>query len=131
MKFSELPIETQNYLTQQKVEYVKRKRNTAYEILVYSNDGNRYFYARRSCIPWWDDKGHAMPFGGGTVWAIKYGAVQISRRRMLGCDVYNWVDGRTFSSRTMEDGSVVEIPSELKTKKEVVNLIKQLKIFNI
>lgn len=132
MKFNELPMEFQEKLNKERKVLSGIKCNTSYDILVYNEAGTRYFSAHRICVPWSDDKGHYMPFGGGTHWAIYYGAVQFFRtKNPLGMLDYEWCNGKRFTSKTFEDGSRVEIPSTVSTKKEVLSIIKSLRIFNI
>jgi hypothetical protein len=132
MKFNELPMEFQERLNEERKELRGLKCNTPYRIHIYNEDGTRYFYARRVCEAWSDDKGHSMPFGGGTHWNICYGAVQFYRtKNPLGMLDYKWCDGKRFTSKTFEDGSRVEIPSTVSTKKEVLSIIRSLRIFNI
>lgn len=130
MKFSELPIEFQEKLSKERAWRRGVKRNDGYEILIYNEAGTRYFYARRRCKPWSDDKGHYMPFGSGSYWELYYGAVQFRRTKTpLGDTDYELCDGKTYTSRTMEDGRKVEIPKTVPTKKEVVAVINALGIF--
>ena len=132
MKFTELPIEFQEKLNKERENYKGLKRNTGYEVLVYNESGTRYFYAVRCQMAWSDNRGNSMPFGGGSYWKVVYGAVQFrATRTPLGDRDYEWCQGKTFSSRTREDGTVVEINHHIGTKKEVMELIKALGIFNI
>ena len=132
MKFDELPMEFQEKLNKERTMRMGVKCNMPYEVLVYNETGTRYFHAQRCCISWNDDKGHSMPFGGGTYWKIYYGAVQFHRtKNPLGMLDYEWCLGKLYTSKTFEDGSKVEIPSTVSTKKEVLSIIKSLRIFNI
>ena len=45
MKFSELPTEVQQQLTNERAELAARKINTAYRVEVYNAEGTRYFEA--------------------------------------------------------------------------------------
>lgn len=132
MKFNELPMEFQERLNEKRKELKGIKRNTPYQVLVYNEAGTRYFYAYRVCEAWSDNKGHSMPFGGGSHWNVRYGAVQFHRTKdpFGGLD-YEWCDGKMYSSKTFEDGVKVEIPSTVSTKKEVLSIIKSLRIFDI
>ena len=73
-----------------------------------------------------------MPFGGGTYWEIKYGQIQWQhkvRRDPLGekYDEYMWVRSKFFARTTnVTTGEVIEIPTTLNTKKEVMELLKKL-----
>ena len=77
MNLYELPVNI--------VESLLRKRdslysdwyvNNAYEVCFTNEDGTRYFYAKRNCIAYGDDKGNYMPFGGGSEWRISYGVIK-------------------------------------------------------
>ena len=115
MKFEELPAEVQQQLAQQRAE-------------LYNADGTRYIEAVRCCKSWNDDKGHAMPFGGGTYWTIRYGAVQWQTRKdPLGGKAYELCNGKQYG----KSRNGVEIPNRLNTKKEVIALIKSIGIFKI
>lgn len=125
MKISELPEDVQKKLAQQRIELSHKRINTPYRVEVYNADGTRYLEAYRICKSWSDDKGHYMPFGGGTYWSIRYGAVQwTSRKDPLGGIDYELCNGKQYGSR---DG--VEIPKIVNTKKEVLILIEKLGIF--
>ena len=128
MKFSELPVETQKILNEEREEIRGKTINTDHLIHLYNKDDKRYTYARRHCRSWDDDKGHSMPFGGGSYWTLSYGKVQFERyRNPLGQRDYRLCDGVTF--RKSANGTV--IPSTVATKKEVINIINQIGIFNL
>lgn len=126
MTFKELPSETKKRLLEEQAQLHKKNVNTPYCVRIYNFLGTRYFYARRVCEAWSDDKGNSMPFGGGTHWVIAYGAVAFARyRNPVGEIDYELVDGRMFSNR----GDVC-IPKRLATKKEVMALIKAIGVIN-
>ena len=128
MKFEELPAEVQQQLAQQRAELAGKRINTAYRVELYNADGTRYIEAVRCCKSWNDDKGHAMPFGGGTYWTIRYGAVQWQTRKdPLGGKAYELCNGKQYG----KSRNGVEIPNRLNTKKEVIALIKSIDIFKI
>lgn len=127
MLFSELPIETQTRLNSERLELCKKQENTSYCILLYNEAGTRYLLATRHQHSWNDDKGHYMPFGGGSEWSVKYGQVGFARvRQAIGFD-YDLVRGKCF----IKSRNGVEIPKSVKTKKEVLSIAKQIGIFNI
>ena len=127
MKFSELPKDVQVYLTAERLKMKNRNCSTAYDIVLYNAEGTRYFRAHRCSIPWWDNKGNSMPFGGGTYWDIYYGCVQFRRERNpLGEYDYRLVEGKQYS-RSMNG---TPIPQKLSTKKEVMELVQKIGIFN-
>ncbi len=126
--FDELPVNVQKRLNEEREELKGKVFNTPYRVHLCSIDGRRYFYARRCCMSWGDDKGHSMPFGGGTYWVLSYGAIQFRRvRTPAGTWDYELCDGKTFGRSA--NGTV--IPQTVETKKEVRAIIKSIGIFNI
>lgn len=128
MKLSELPAEVQQQLAQQRAELSGKRINTAYRVELYNADGTRYFEAARVSQPWSNDKGAYMPFGGGTYWTIRYGAVQwVTRKDPLGGKAYELCNGKQYAKSL----NGVEIPARLNTKKEVLALVKKIGIFKL
>lgn len=125
MKFSELPIDTQQRLNDERSKLSNRSINNANEVLLYNQSGSRFFSARRHQRPWQDDKGNYMPFGGGSEWTVRYGCVGFARKKqVIGYD-YELVEGKLYSKSS--NGTV--IPSSVKTKKEVLSIAKSIGIF--
>ena len=128
MTFNELPLDVQECLTAQQKALCAKSINDSYEIRIYNEAGTRYFYARRKQNEWSDDNGNYMPFGGGSSWHIRYGMVQFCRiKSTVGTCQYEWTLGKVFGKSA--NGTV--IPRNLKTKKEVLELIKAIGIFHI
>lgn len=128
MIFTELPIEAQQDLLNQQAVIAKIRINTSYEILLYSADGTRYFIARRVQSPYYDGKGHYMPFGGGSKWTIRYGRMQFRKYRTpVGTIEYELVRGSSFK----KSANGTEIPDAVETKAEVLAIAKQIGIFNL
>ena len=128
MNLSELPIEVQNQLAKERLALANTVVNNQYTVKFYNSDGTRYFYARRSQEPWWDNKGNYMPFGGGSHWNIVYGAVQFRcYKSCMGTREYELCDGKRYTKSA--NGTVV--PGCVATKKEVIAIAKQIGIFNI
>lgn len=128
MTINELPQETHDRLQADRKKLAQRHINTAYTIELYNEDGTRYFRAKRCCLSWADLKGNYMPFGGGTYWIISYGAVQIiATKSCMGTVEYELQCGKRFGKSA--NGTV--IPKELQTKKQVIELIKQIGIFTL
>ena len=127
-KLAELPIEVQEQLTADRLALSKQNHNNAYEINIYSTDGYRRFFARRVAICWNDDKGHSMPFGGGSVWKICFSKVGFkSCRNPLGQMDYCIVDGARIGRILDDNGAVVySIPSEVATKKEALDVLRTI-----
>ena len=104
MKLDDLDIEIKNELLEQRKELCSKwKQNSAYDICFTNTDGTRYFKAKRVVLSWNDDKGHYMPFGGGTYWQIRYGKIKwATEKNPIGGTVYVWVQSReTFQNLQM------------------------------
>lgn len=104
MKLDDLDIKIKNKLLEQRKELCSKwKQNSAYDICFTNTDGTRYFKAKRVVLSWNDDKGHYMPFGGGTYWQIRYGKIKwATGKNPIGGTVYVWVQSReTFSKSAM------------------------------
>ena len=127
MNFNELPQDVQERLNNERKELCKKNLNTPYEVRLYNKEGTRYFAARRVCKVWADDKGHYMPFGGGTYWTVRYGAVQFRNERQAIGRRYELCDGKTY----MKSKNGTEIFPEVDTKKEVMRIAKLIGIFDI
>ena len=127
MMFSELPVDVQVRLRNEKEQYVSKRINDSYTIHIYSTDGKRYFYARRHALA-----STHMSFGGGSYWTIAYGVVMFERFvDPLGGRDYRWCDGsKRFGSVTKDDGSKVEIPARVETKQEVIDIIRAIGKFD-
>ena len=131
MKINELPIELQEKIKRLRSELKTKEVNTPYEVCFYNVAGTRYFRALRICREWRDNNnGNRMPFGGGTYWKVDYGEVGVRRVKDLigsGFDIELCL-GKTYSKVCGEKDIV--IPPVLETKKEVMALKSELKIFN-
>lgn len=128
MKVSELPSEIQTRLSEERLLLAGKTINTPYEIRLYNAEGTRYFAAVRRQMAWADDKGHSMPFGGGSEWKLYYGAVQaIAYRTPVGTTDYELRDGKRYDRSA--NGTI--IPSAVATKKEAVAIAKSIGLFNI
>lgn len=98
----DLDIEIKNELLEQRKELCSKwKQNSAYDICFTNTDGTRYFKAKRVVLSWNDDKGHYMPFGGGTYWQIRYGKIKWTTEKKS-----NWRYGLCMGSIT---GNVFKI----------------------
>ena len=128
MKLSELPAEVQQQLAKQRNQLSGKRINTAYRVELYNESGTRYFEASRRCKSWSDDKGNYMPFGGGTYWDIRYGAVQWAiRKDPLGGKAYELCNGKQYG----KSANGTEIPKSLSTKNEVLALVNRIGIFTL
>lgn len=99
-------------------------RNTPYEILFTNKEGTRYFYAIRKQACWNDDKGHSMPFGGGSKWHVSYGKILWTiRKNPVGGKDYYWTQSSQIFGRST-NGTV--IPRTVATKREVLAIAKAI-----
>lgn len=123
MTIQELPQEWQDRLARERSGLIGKVVNTPYKILVYNYNAKRYFEAyRHSVATSW------AGFGGGSYWKIRYGAVQFERGKdPFGGVEYHLCHGKTYGKSA--NGTI--IPKMLDTKKEVIELIKNIGIFNI
>ena len=128
MKLNELPSKVQERLSRERIELFDHCVNTPYLIHLYNEDGTRYLSARRCCMAWGDNKGNYMPFGGGSYWTIQYGVVQFHRYvNPVGEIEYELCDGKTYGKSV--NGTI--IPRRVETKKEVIDIIKNIGIFHL
>lgn len=124
MTLLDLPTNLQERFKKLHEEFIGRRYNTAYQVLVFNAEGTRFFRAERiSKASNWN-----LHFGGGSYWTIQYGAV--------GFRVYNNLMGerdiepgygKTFKKAA--NGTV--IPEEVATKEEVLLIARAIGIFNI
>lgn len=125
MKLSDLPLDVQTKLRQERAElYKTRHVNTPWNVAFVNKEGTRYFSAWR--------KNDFAKWSGGSMhgwWCVRYGKVLWDRRKQpLGDDYdYFWVFSETF--RKSANGT--EIPREVHTKKEVLEIAKAIGIFDI
>lgn len=99
-------------------------RNTPYEVLFTNKEGTRYFNAIRKQAWWNDNKGHAMPFGGGSEWHIFYGKILwTTRKNPVGGKDYYWTQSSQIFGRST-NGTV--IPRTVATKREVLAIAKAI-----
>lgn len=127
MTLNDLNIEVKNQLIEERKQLCNKwKENSAYRICFTNPEGTRYFLAIRKVLPWNDDKGHYMSFGGGSYWQIRYGKIKwATEKDPIGGKVYLWVKSReTFS----KSANGTNIPNEVKTKKEVLEIAKNIGI---
>lgn len=130
MNFIDLPQDIQDKLIEARGQlHVTMAKNDPYNITLVNTEGTRYFYARRCCESWNDNKGNYMPFGGGSHWSIAYGEVRCTRRRNpIGEFDYFWaLSNKKFGRST----NGTEIPGRVATKKEALAIAKAIGIFNI
>lgn len=129
MTFNELPTAVQQQLNNERLALKNKNRNDAYTILLYNEQGSRYFYARREQRGWYDTKtGNSMPFGGGSYWRIAYGRVQFEvRKDPLGGKYYELCNGERFTKAA----NGTEVLRAVPTKKDVLDIAKAIGIFNL
>lgn len=126
MNLSDLPQEIQDQLLKEREElWTTMKKNDAWNIVLVNKSGTRYFRAwRQNDFERWS---------GGSIhgwWNIRYGKVLWDRRKwpLGGGFDYFWVlSGKMFGKS--KNGT--EIPREVHTKKEVLEIAKKIGIFEI
>ena len=123
MKIYELPQEWQDALAREREKLIGKVVNTPYTIIVYNATATRYFEAhRRAYMSNW------ASYGGGSYWEVKYGAVQFTyTKNPFGYKEYYLCNGKTYG----KSANGTTIPMKLDTKKEVIELIKSIGIFNL
>lgn len=128
MKFIELPLEVQERLKQEQKELHTHNVNKAYWIRLYNEAGTRYIECKRATIPYIGDKGGYMPFGGGSYWNIEYGKMAFCKQKHQIGNGFDWVlcMGGNFTSV-----NGYEIPKQVKTKKEALEVIKRIGKFKV
>lgn len=123
MKIQELSQEWQDKLAREREELIGKVVNTPYTIIVYNATATRYFEAHRQSVPT-----HWARFGGGSYWECRYGAVQFAHGKdPFGGIEYRICNGKTYGKSA--NGTI--IPKMLDTKKEVIELIKSIGIFDM
>lgn len=130
MNISELDLEIQNKLLSSRKElHNEWKRNTQYEVVFTNIEGTRYFRAMRKQLSYSDNKGNYMPFGGGSIWHVRYGCIVWNREVNFRVEEYKWIESSRKIFNKSSNGTIV--PSRLKTKKEVLELAKRIGIFDM
>lgn len=126
MTLQELPIDVQEQLRKDRLALKKKNVNGAYQIILYSNDGTRYFIAKRKQPTRGEWKGKPI-WDGRSYWHIRYGIVEVKAKRMWGDIFYELCNGQRFC----KSRNGVEIPEYIDKKKDVIELIKKLEIFEL
>jgi hypothetical protein len=126
MTLQELPMDVQEQLRKDRLALKNKNTNGAYRIRLWSNDGTRYFFADRKQNVWGEWRGKPI-FDGHSYWHIRYGRVEIKAKRMWGDTFYELCNGVRFK----KSRNGVEIPEYLDKKKDVIELIKKLEIFEL
>ena len=130
MKLQDLPQAIQEKLNAERAVLCKNwYENDAYRITLVSEDGKRFFTAIRKQSAYTNDKGAYMPYGGGSEWHLAYGAVQFDyETELMGNGrEYFWRKGKTYGKSA--NGTI--IPKKVNTKKEVLDVVKQIGLFEI
>ena len=121
MTIDELPIEEKTQLRETKPAFVGRRINDIREVLVYDKTGTRYFHA-------WRVYEGVRTMGNPSYWKVRYGKVQFMRMKdPFGGTYYEWCNGKTFGKS--QNGT--EIPSFVYTKKEVMQILNKIGIFEL
>lgn len=126
MKFSELEISEQKYIQEEWERLCKRESiNTPYEIFIQKPSGIFFRAVRVS---------RALGRYVGSLpgyWSIRLGSCKRwgFKKDPFGGYYPDQYD-KFYGNYQLETGEVVKIPSKLHTKKEVIELLKELKEFN-
>ena len=121
MTIDELPIDEQTRLRETKPAFVGRQINDIREVLVYDKTGTRYFHA-------WRVYEGVRTMGNPSYWKVRYGKVQfMSMKDPFGGVYYEWCNGKSFGKST----NGTEIPSFVYTKKEVMQILNKIGIFEL
>ena len=126
MKLQDLPQDIQDKLLKERaVLYKTMRANDAWHVACVNKEGTRYFEAWR--------KNDFSKWSGGSIhgwWRVRYGKVLWDSRPwpLGGGKDYFWV----FSNKTFKKSvNGTEIPTEVHTKKEVLELAKAIGIFDV
>lgn len=125
MTLSELPLEIQEQLRNERaVLHTKWYQNTPYDVCFTNLEGTRFFRACRISIPYSDDKGNYMPFGGGSKWRISYGKILWDiRKDPLGGKEYYW---KKTNQLFRKSANGTEIPATVSKKADVMDIAKRI-----
>lgn len=126
---SQLPQEYQDQLAKMRSEL--KDENTPFAITLHSKNGRVAFYARRCQHAWENHRtGNRLNFGGGSYWTIVCCPIQWRPRKDLmgGGFSLELCDGPRYGKYGKDDKA---IPRQLATKKEVLELAREIGLFNI
>jgi hypothetical protein len=131
MKFKELPQEVQDRLLAEIAENANKFCDGAFELKIYSKEGTRGIYARRSVGDCVNKYGHSWRLGGAQNWTIRFFGVQFERYTTpVGTRDWRLCESKTFGALILNDGTRIEIPKTLPKKKDVLALIASMPIFD-
>lgn len=115
-----------------RIEANKEKaRGTLYSdghsVLAINNNGDRFFYAKRKNPSYSAGNGFEIKGGLGQYWEVRYGLLGAKKSfiREFGY-IYEYGRLKNYSSTNGEDGSVIQIPKQVPTKKEVMEILNKL-----
>lgn len=129
MQLKDLPQEIQDKLLEERKQLCEKwHRNTPWEVCFVNKDGTRFFHAyRKNDYGSWD-------YGcKGGWWNVSYGVIRWRHRveqiKFIGETVhhYEWVESETYKKSV----NGTDVPREVHTKKEVLDLAKRIGIFNL
>ena len=126
MKLQELPKEIQQGLIEERKTLCEKwHRNTPWEVCFVNEDGTRFFHAYRKN----DFAGYGSISGW---WIVRYGEIRWRHtyKNEWGFEEekYEWVESRKTYSIAANG---TQIPSDVHTKKDVLDLVKKIGIFNV
>lgn len=126
MTLQDLPEDVQQKLLSERVKlWQTMHANDAWHVAFVNKEGTRYFeaYRRNDFTRWSGGSMHGW-------WRVRYGKVLWDRSKQpIGNDYdYFWVFSNHTFKRSMNG---TDIPKEVHTKKEVIELAKAIGIFDI
>ena len=99
----------------------------SHNVLAINNKGDRFFYAKRKNPSYSAGNGFEIKCGLGQYWEVKYGSLGAKRNFIRGFGyIYDYGRLNNYSSTRRDDGSVIEIPKQVPTKTEVMELLGKL-----
>lgn len=121
MKFSELPQEWQDKLNEDRKSLHLQNENGRWDLILYNKEGTRYFWA------------HYSPACGRysySSWFVCYGPLSFAKTKdKKGNETYVW--RRNVNKTFKESANGTQIPREVRTKKDAIEIAKQIGIFDI
>lgn len=123
-KLTELPEEIKNALIEERNHLCETwKLNNSYHVCFVNKEGTRFFAADRISVA-----GLYHAFGGGSYWRVRYGSIKWGMNRgIMGTYEYSWRKSTIYTRSS--NGTI--IPMQVDTKKEVMDLVKNIGIFEV
>lgn len=125
MQLKDLPQEIQDKLLEERKQLCEKwHRNTPWEVCFVNKEGTRYFHAYRKN----DFAGQGCMCGW---WLVRYGEIRWRHTRKVFWGIvdetYEWVESKGYAKS--KNGT--QIPPDVHTKKEVLEIAKAIGIFEM